>query len=98
MADARQEWRWWARVLGGSSPVNRPAVANRLRVADLTYKLTWSGFDYAGSSSMTYLPRILVWRFASAMTTAMVLDGIEPAIWTRKCEKERSISKMVSPK
>ena len=63
-----------------------PPVPNRLWVADLTYVSTWSGFAYVAFVTDAYARRILGWRVASTMTTAMVLDGIEQAIWTRQRE------------
>jgi hypothetical protein len=47
---------------------------------------TWSGFAYVAFVTDAYARRILGWRVASTMTTAMVLDGIEQAIWTRQRE------------
>ena len=63
-----------------------PPAPNRLWVADLTYVSTWSGFAYVAFVVDAYARRILGWRAASTMTTAMVLDGIEQAIWTRQHE------------
>ena len=45
---------------------------------------TWSGFAYVGFVIDAYARRILGWRVASTMATAMVLDAIEQAIWTRQ--------------
>ena len=59
---------------------------NRLWVADLTYVSTWSGFAYVAFVTDAYARRILGWRVAATMTTAMVLDSIEQAIWTRQRE------------
>jgi len=47
---------------------------------------TWSGFAYVAFVTDAYARRILGWRVASTMTTAIVLDGIEQAIWTRQRE------------
>jgi putative transposase len=63
-----------------------PPAPNRLWVADLTYVSTWSGFAFVAFVTDAYARRILGWRVASTMTTAMVLDGIEQAIWTRQRE------------
>lgn len=59
-----------------------PPAPNRLWVADLTYVSTWSGFAYVAFVTDAYARRILGWRVAATMTTAMVLDSIEQAIWT----------------
>jgi putative transposase len=63
-----------------------PPAPNRLWVADLTYVSTWSGFAYVAFVVAAYARRILGWRVATTMTTAMVLDAIEHAIWTRQQE------------
>lgn len=61
-----------------------PPAPNRLWVADLTYVSTWSGFAYVAFVTDAYARRILGWRVAATMTTSMVLDSIEQAIWTRQ--------------
>jgi putative transposase len=63
-----------------------PPAPNRLWVADLTYVSTWSGFAYVAFVVDAYARRILGWRVAATMTTAMVLDSIEQAIWARQQE------------
>ena len=63
-----------------------PPAPNRLWVADLTYVSTWSGFAYVAFVIDAYARRILGWRVATTMTTTMVLDAIEQAIWTRARE------------
>lgn len=61
-----------------------PPAPNRLWVADLTYVSTWSGFAYVAFVTDAYARRILGWRVAATMTTSMVLDSIDQAIWTRQ--------------
>jgi putative transposase len=63
-----------------------PQTPNRLWVADLTYVSTWSGWVYVAFVIDAYARRILGWRVGSTMSTAMVLDSIEQAIWTRQGE------------
>ncbi len=63
-----------------------PPAPNRLWVADLTYVSTWSGFAYVAFVTDAYARRILGWRVAATMTSAMVLDSIEQAIWARQQE------------
>jgi putative transposase len=60
---------------------NRP---NRLWVADFTYVPTWSGTVYVAFVIDVYSRRILGWRAATSMTTPLVLDALEQAIWTRR--------------
>jgi putative transposase len=77
-----------------------PPAPNRLWVADLTYVSTWSGFAYVAYVAFVvdaYARRILGWRVATTMTTAMVLDAIEHAIWTRQQEGHRTCAPRVSP-
>jgi putative transposase len=63
-----------------------PLAPNRLWVADLTYVSTWSGWVYVAFVVDAYARRILGWRAAATMSTTMVLDSIEQAIWTRQRE------------
>jgi putative transposase len=60
-----------------------PAAPDRLWVADLTYVSTWSGWVYVAFVVDAYARRILGWRTGTAMTTQLVLDAVEQAIWTR---------------
>ena len=55
-------------------------------VADFTYVSTWSGTAYVAFVIDAYAGRILGWRAATSMRTALVLDAIEQAIWTRRRE------------
>ncbi|MGY1984410.1 IS3 family transposase, partial [Nocardia gipuzkoensis] len=61
-----------------------PSAPNRLWVADFTYVRTWSGWVYIAFVADAYARRIIGWRTATSMTTALVLDVIEHAIWTRE--------------
>ena len=56
---------------------------NRLWVADFTYVPTWTGTAYVAFVIDVYSRRILGWRAATTMRTALVLDALEMAIWTR---------------
>ncbi len=60
-----------------------PTAPDRLWVADITYVSTWSGWVYTAFVVDAYARRILGWRCATAMTTQLVLDAVEQAIWTR---------------
>jgi putative transposase len=60
-----------------------PLAPDRLWVADLTYVSTWSGWVYVAFVIDAYARRIIGWRTAPTMTTAIVLDALEQAIWTR---------------
>ena len=61
------------------------ARPNQLWVADFTYCPTWVGMVYVAFVSGVFARRILGWRAATAMTTPLVLDCLEQAIWTRRC-------------
>jgi putative transposase len=60
-----------------------PTAPDRLWVADLTYVSTWSGWVYVGFVVDAYARRILGWRCGTSMSTQLVLDAVEQAIWTR---------------
>jgi len=62
---------------------SRPAP-DRLWVADFTYVPTWPGMVYVAFVIDAYSRRILGWRAATSMRTALVLDALEQAIWTRQ--------------
>jgi putative transposase len=59
---------------------NRP---NRLWVTDLTYVPTWAGVAYVCFIVDAFSRRIVGWRVALNMRTAMVLDALEMARWSR---------------
>jgi putative transposase len=56
---------------------------NRLWVADFTHVPTWSGMVYVAFVIDAYSRRIIGWRAATSMKTALVLDALEMALWTR---------------
>lgn len=61
-----------------------PAAPDRLWVADMTYVSTWSGWVYVAFVTDAYARRILGWRCGTSMTTQIVLDALEQAVWTRQ--------------
>jgi putative transposase len=60
------------------------SAPDRLWVADFTYVPTWSGMVYVAFVIDAYSRRIVGWRAATSMRTALVLDALEQAIWTRQ--------------
>jgi putative transposase len=60
-----------------------PTTPDRLWVADITYVSTWSGWVYVAFVTDAYARRILGWRCGTTMSTQLVLDALEQAIWTR---------------
>ena len=77
-----------------SGQVSRPAdlvdrdftatAPNRLWVVDFTYVATWSGFAFTAFVSDVFSRRIVGWRTAGNMLTALPLDALEMALWTRQ--------------
>jgi putative transposase len=60
-----------------------PPVPNRLWVADFSYVPTWKGMVYVAFVIDAFSRRIIGWRAARAMNTALVLDAVEHAFFTR---------------
>jgi putative transposase len=56
---------------------------NRLWVVDFTYVPTWSGTVFTAFVTDVYSRRIVGWRTATSMPTALPLDALEMALWTR---------------
>jgi putative transposase len=61
-----------------------PPAPGRLWVADFTYVPTWPGMVHVAFVIDAYSRQILGWRAATTMRTALVLDALEQAIWTRQ--------------
>ena len=57
---------------------------NQLWVADFTYVATWSGTVYVAFIIDVFSRRIVGWRAATTMTTELVLDCLEHAVWSRR--------------
>jgi putative transposase len=56
---------------------------NQLWVADFTYVATWCGVVYSAFVIDVFARRIIGWRVARSMSTDLVLDALEQAIWSR---------------
>ena len=56
---------------------------NQLWVADFTYVATWSGTVYLAFIFDVFSRMIVGWRAATRLTTDLVLDTLEHAVWTR---------------
>ena len=66
--------------------VNRDFTAdapNRLWIVDFTYVATWSGMAFTAFVSDVFSRRIVGWRTTCSMPTALPLDALEMALWTR---------------
>jgi putative transposase len=59
------------------------ARPNQLWVADFTYVPTWSGMVYVAFVIDVFSRMIVGWRVSNSMTTDLVLDTLEMAIWRR---------------
>jgi putative transposase len=71
--------------------VNRQFTAdlpNALWVTDLTLVPTWAGVAYVCFIIDAFSRRIVGWRVAGHMRTAMVLDALEMARWQRGTQRE----------
>jgi putative transposase len=67
--------------------VNRDFHAQRpdqLWVCDLTYIRTWAGFGYLALVIDVFSRRVVGWALAGHMRTALPLEALELAIWTRQ--------------
>ena len=56
---------------------------NELWVVDFTYVATWSGMCFTAFVTDVFSRRIVGWRTHSSMPTALPLDALEMALWTR---------------
>ena len=64
---------------------------NKLWVSDFTYVPTWSGTVYVAFVIDVFARRIVGWRVSTSMTTKLVLDALDQAIWQRKTPDNRSL-------
>jgi putative transposase len=59
------------------------SAPNRLWVADFTYVMSWAGVVYVAFVIDVFSRRIVGWKASTTMTTPLVLDAFEMALWTR---------------
>lgn len=71
------------------------AAPNQLWVADFTYVATWDGMVYVAFVFDVFSRRIVGWRAATQMTTELVLDTLEMAIWSRSRDGISDLSGLV---
>lgn len=69
---------------------------NRLWVADFTQVSTWTGTVYIAFVIDAYSRRIVGWRVAPSMTTALVLDALEHALFTRAAAGVADVTGLIS--
>ncbi len=70
---------------------------NRLWAADFAYVSAWTGFVYIAFVIDAFSRRIVGWRAAKSMTTALVLDALEHALFTRAQEGRRDLCGLIAP-
>ncbi len=73
----------------------RPLAPNRLWVADFTYVSTQAGWVYVAFVIDAYARRSVGWKVSASMTTDLVLDAINHAIFTRRREGVRNLSGLI---
>ncbi|MCB0913830.1 MAG: IS3 family transposase, partial [Propionibacteriaceae bacterium] len=69
---------------------------NRLWVADFSYVPTWTGMVYVAFVVDVFSRRIVGWRAARSMTTDLVLDALEHALFTRAREGVTDLTGLIS--
>lgn len=73
----------------------RPLAPNRLWVADFTYVSTLAGWVYVAFVIDAYARRIVGWKVSASMTTDLVLNAINQAIFTRKRDGVKDLSGLI---
>jgi putative transposase len=68
---------------------------NRLWVADFTYVATWSGMVYVAFVFDVFSRLIVGWRASTTMSTELVLDTLEHALWSRRQQGFEDLSGLV---
>jgi len=71
------------------------SAPDRLWVADFTYVPTWQGMVCVAFVIDAYSRRILGWRAARSMRTALVLDALDQALWTRQRDGRSSLAGLI---
>jgi putative transposase len=61
----------------------RASRPNELWVVDFTYVATWAGMCFTAFVTDVFSRRIVGWRTHASMPTALPLDALEMALWTR---------------
>ncbi len=72
-----------------------PLAPNKLWVADFTYVSTQAGWVYVAFVIDAYARRILGWKVSTSMSTDLVLDAINQAIFTRRREGVKDLSGLI---
>jgi putative transposase len=76
----------------GTGPETRPDLVerdftatapNQLRVADITYCRTFSGWAYAAFDIDVFSRKVVGWQLSKSLRTDLALDALEMGIWNR---------------
>jgi putative transposase len=68
---------------------------DQLWIVDLTYIRTWVGFGYLALVIDVFSRRILGWALTTHMRTALPLEALEMAIWTRQRAGTKDLSGLI---
>ena len=86
----RKRWRTTIRIPGITPATDlverqfRPAAANVLWVADITYLRTGEGWLYLAAVQDTYSRQIVGWSMATHMRASLVVDALKMALTRRR--------------
>jgi transposase InsO family protein len=77
--------RWKSHVRFGRRAAETDQSKDRHRAAARphTYVSTWSGWCYTAFVIDAYARRIVGWSVATTMTSQLVVDAVDQAVWTR---------------
>lgn len=81
---------------GGQQKPTSRKTGRALLPDPYTYVSTWAGWVFVAFVIDAYARRILGWRTATSMTTELVLDAIEQAIWVREREGRDDFADLVA--
>jgi len=73
-------WEYPSDLVKRQFKATRP---NQLWVADFTYVTTCSGFVYVAFVTDVFARMIVGWRVSKSMSTELVLDALDQALWAR---------------
>ena len=72
-----------------------PLAPNKLWVADFTYVWTVAGWVYVAFVIDAYARRVVGWKVSTVMSTDLVLDAINQAIFARRREGVKDFSGLI---
>jgi putative transposase len=78
------QWKLHVRFGGRAGETHRSKDDRALRSDPYTYVPTWSGFVYAAFIIDVFSRMVVGWRVATSMTTEMVMNALEMAVWNRR--------------